>query len=46
MQSFAEVYPRLAAGELLAGAGDEHYARQWALADAGSFAAREARPAA
>lgn len=47
VKSFAEVYPGLAAGELIAGARDEHYARQWALADASSFAAREpARPAA
>jgi glutamate synthase domain-containing protein 2 len=47
VQSFAEVYPRLAAGELLAGGGNEHYARHWAVADPGSFAAREVvRPAA
>jgi hypothetical protein len=47
VQSFAEVYPRLAAGELLTGGGNEHYARHWAVADPGSFAAREVvRPAA
>jgi glutamate synthase domain-containing protein 2 len=47
VQSFAEVYPRLAAGELLAGGGNEHYARHWTVADPGSFAAREVvRPAA
>src|SRR5258708_38705136 len=42
VQSFAEVYPRLAGGELLVGSSNEHYARPWARADAGSFAAREA----
>jgi glutamate synthase domain-containing protein 2 len=38
VRSFAEVYPFLEPGELLAGARDPHYAEQWARADAGRFA--------
>ena len=46
-RSFAEIYPRLAPGELLSGARDPIYAWQWQLADAGSFAPRDlVRPAA
>ena len=38
VKSFAEIYPALAPGALLAG-GQGFYAEQWALADPGSFAA-------
>ncbi len=45
--TFAEVYPRLTHGELLTGARDPVYARQWSMADAGSFGIhKESRPAA
>ncbi len=38
--SFAEVYPRLEPGALLNGAANGSYARNWAMADPGSFTAR------
>ncbi len=38
VESFADVYPALAPGELLRSGGDLHYAALWAMADAGSFA--------
>jgi glutamate synthase domain-containing protein 2 len=38
VKSFAEVYPFLERGELLAGTRNAHYAQQWAMADAGRFA--------
>jgi hypothetical protein len=38
--SFAEVYPRLEPNSLLNGAANGSYARNWAMADCGSFAAR------
>jgi hypothetical protein len=38
--SFAEVYPQLAPGSLIEGTAGGKYARQWAMADAGSFRAR------
>jgi glutamate synthase domain-containing protein 2 len=40
VSSFAEIYPRLETGALLNGGVDGFYARNWALADARSFAAR------
>ena len=39
VRSFAELYPALVPGELLTGGGGERYARLWASAGAGSFAA-------
>jgi glutamate synthase domain-containing protein 2 len=39
VRSFADVYQFLEPGELLAGARHPHYAEQWAMADAGRFAA-------
>jgi len=41
VRSFAEIYTRLAPGELLKGSADTHYAEQWALADASSFQPRQ-----
>jgi glutamate synthase domain-containing protein 2 len=38
VRNFAEVYPFLEPGELLAGARHPKYAEQWAMADAGRFA--------
>jgi glutamate synthase domain-containing protein 2 len=38
VKSFAEVYPFLEPGELLAGTRHAQYAQQWAMADAGRFA--------
>jgi hypothetical protein len=38
VKSFAEIYPFLELGELLAGARHAQYAQQWALADASRFA--------
>ena len=38
VKSFAELYTFLKPRELIAGVPDPHYAAQWALADAGSFA--------
>jgi hypothetical protein len=38
VKSFAEIYPFLGPGELLAGTRDPLYAQQWAMADAGRFA--------
>jgi hypothetical protein len=38
VRSFAEVYPFLDRGELLAGTRNAHYAQQWAMADARRFA--------
>jgi glutamate synthase domain-containing protein 2 len=38
VRSFAEVYPFLEPGELLAGTRHAQYAQQWAMADAGRFA--------
>jgi glutamate synthase domain-containing protein 2 len=46
VRSFAELYPALAPGELLEGGGGERYARFWAAADPGSFAAAPVRSAA
>ncbi len=37
VKSFAEVYTFLGHRELLAGTGNQHYAEQWALADAHGF---------
>ncbi len=39
VKSFAEIYPCLTPGELVAGSGNAYYARNWAMAEAGSFAA-------
>ncbi len=41
VSTFAEVYPALAPGALLNGTAEVYYTRNWALADARSFAARE-----
>jgi glutamate synthase domain-containing protein 2 len=41
-RSFAEVYPQLQPGELLAGSQDAGYAANWAMAEATSFAPRRA----
>ena len=38
VRSFAEVYPFLEPGELLAGTRHAQYAEQWAMADASRFA--------
>jgi glutamate synthase domain-containing protein 2 len=38
VKSFAEVYPFMEPGELLAGTRHAQYAQQWAMADAGRFA--------
>jgi glutamate synthase domain-containing protein 2 len=35
--TFAELYPSLMTGELIAGSTDPHYARAWRMADAESF---------
>ncbi|HYM03556.1 MAG TPA: FMN-binding glutamate synthase family protein, partial [Stellaceae bacterium] len=43
VKSFAELYPMLHAGELLAGCSDPNYARNWAMADPASFAAADPR---
>ena len=43
VSSFAEIYPRLERGALLNGSANGSYARNWALADPGSFTARPAR---
>jgi glutamate synthase domain-containing protein 2 len=40
VRSFAEVYPFLASGELIAGTRNADYAAAWDKAEAGSFAAR------
>jgi hypothetical protein len=39
VQSFAELYPELKVGELLAGSDDPRFKEHWRIADAGSFAA-------
>jgi glutamate synthase domain-containing protein 2 len=44
VSTFAEAYPLIAPGVLTNGAADGFYARNWALADAGSFAARPIPP--
>ena len=41
VQGFAELFPLLAPGELLRGTEDRRFATAWAMADAGSFVARE-----
>ncbi|MGO8916192.1 MAG: FMN-binding glutamate synthase family protein [Stellaceae bacterium] len=46
VRSFAELYPRLGAGELLRGSTAERYAQFWAEAGSGSFAGAAIRPAA
>src|SRR5579863_9158016 len=43
VRSFADLYPTLHAGELLAGCSDPNYARNWAMADPASFAAVDPR---
>ncbi len=42
IRSFADLYPELAPGALLAGTQDARFARAWAMADAYSFAPRPA----
>ena len=37
VKSFADLYPRLESGTLLAGTADPDYARYWSLADANTF---------
>jgi glutamate synthase domain-containing protein 2 len=44
VRSFAEIYPLLDHGELLAGTERPLYARNWALADPDSFAPADAAP--
>jgi hypothetical protein len=44
VRSFADIYPFLAPGELIAGARNADYAAAWDKAQAGSFAARTAAP--
>ena len=39
VRSFAELYPALQPGELLAGTGDKRFAAAWAMADAAEFRA-------
>ena len=35
--SFAELYPTLAPGELIAGTADQRFSAGWAMANAGAF---------
>jgi hypothetical protein len=39
VQTFAELYPALQPGELLAGTSDRRYANAWAMASAAEFRA-------